>query len=476
MVATLTAPIATSFASLSGLSWVASTYLIANAASQSLSGRLTDIFGRRAGLLASNLAFGVGTLICGIAPNMSVLILGRAIAGLGGGALLAITTIFASDLVPLRKRGVIQGFNNIVIGIGTGSGGFLGGLINNVWGWRWAFLIQVPLIAMATLLVFVGINFEVQSGKESALHRIDFRGAFTLVATLVLLLLGLNSGGNVLPWTHPFVLTTIALSLPSFVAFIYIEDRLALEPIIPVRLLLNRSVASVCAGYFFTNMAAFAVLYYIPIYLQVLGESTTEAGLRLVPQSVGTAVASLVSGFVIRATGRYYHLNVLIQATAIAGYTLLCTLTAHSAPWRPFVYLALVGLGYGGALVVSLLALISAVDQEYQATITSASFAFRSVGSTLGMTAASVVFQNILRRSLCERLGDSSDAQHLIRRVKNRLDELQHLPPLAKQMVVDSYMLALHDVFLLTLACIVMAGLVSLFIRDRKLQKSFGRS
>lgn len=142
IVATLSAPISASFNSLSLLSWLASAYFIANAAIQPLSGRLTDILSRRTGLIFSNVFFAAGNLICGLATSEGVMIFGRVIAGMGGGGLNAISTFVGSDLIPLRRRGVWQGFGNICFGVGAGLGGVFGGWINDTWGWRKAFLIQ----------------------------------------------------------------------------------------------------------------------------------------------------------------------------------------------------------------------------------------------------------------------------------------------------------------------------------------------
>lgn len=142
IIATLSAPISASFNSLSLLSWLASAFFIANAALQPLSGRLTDILSRRTGLIFSNIFFAAGNLICGLATSEGVMILGRVIAGMGGGGLNAISTFVASDLIPLRRRGLWQGFGNISFGVGAGLGGIFGGWINDTWGWRKAFLIQ----------------------------------------------------------------------------------------------------------------------------------------------------------------------------------------------------------------------------------------------------------------------------------------------------------------------------------------------
>ena len=142
IVATLSAPISASFNSLSLLSWLASAYFIANAALQPISGRLTDILSRRTGLVFSNIFFAAGNLICGLATSEWVMIFGRVVAGMGGGGLNAISTFVASDLIPLRRRGVWQGLGNISFGLGASLGGVFGGWINDTWGWRKAFLIQ----------------------------------------------------------------------------------------------------------------------------------------------------------------------------------------------------------------------------------------------------------------------------------------------------------------------------------------------
>jgi MFS family permease len=181
VIATLSAPISTSFNSLSLLSWLASAYLIANAACQPISGRLTDIFSRRTGLVVSNVLFGVGNLMCGLAETEWTMIAGRVVAGMGGGGLMAISTFVASDLVPLRKRGVIQGIGNLCYGSGAGFGGLFGGWINDTWGWRVAFLSQVPFVAVSGLLVFFFVNVPPKKSEKSKLSRVDFLGTLTLV-------------------------------------------------------------------------------------------------------------------------------------------------------------------------------------------------------------------------------------------------------------------------------------------------------
>ena len=278
---------------------------------------------------------------------------------------------------------------------------------------------------------FLSIDVPIKETDTAKINRVDFLGAFTLVASLVLLLLGLNSGGNIVPWNHPLVYVSLPLSLVFLLAFIYVEDRVADEPIIPVRLLMNQSVLAACLTNWFGTMSVFALIYYGPVYFQVVrGISATGAGTLFIPQAVGAAVGSLGSGFIMRLTGKYWWLNVFIQTLmVVAASLILATFNATVHEVTPFIYLFLNGTGYGSLLTITLISLIAAVDHKYQAVITSASYAFRSTGSTIGITIASAVFQNLLKKGLYARFDDRPGAADEIRRIRDNVNEVHHLPP-----------------------------------------------
>ncbi|RAK77293.1 MFS multidrug transporter [Aspergillus fijiensis CBS 313.89] len=475
IVATLSAPISSSFHSLSLLSWLATSYLISNAAFQPLSGRLTDIFSRRAGLVFSNVFFAAGTLMCGLAKSEGAIIAGRVIAGIGGGGLTAISTIINSDLVPLRKRGIWQGIGNICYGAGSGLGGVFGGWINDTLGWRWAFLIQVPFIVVSGILVTVMVKVPVKDTDDAKLKRVDFLGAVTLVTTLVLFLLGLNTGGNQLPWTHPLILVSLPLAAVSFALFLYIEAKIASEPVIPVRLLLDRTVFSACLTNWFGTMTVFGLLFYLPFFFQVQGLSATAAGVRLIPQAIGTSIGSLGAGVLMRSTGRYKVFVRITLTLLVIASILISTLSLTTPAWLPFIYFFLMGTAYGSMLTLTLVALISAVDHEHHAVITSASYAFRSTGSTIGITVASAVFQNILKSGLWRRFGDREDAGELISKIRDSLDEIHRLPADWVPGVLDAYIDSLRAVFLTLLGLAVLGALVSMGMREHKLHSNLSR-
>lgn len=479
IVATLTAPISSSFNSLSLLSWLATGYLIANAACQPLSGKLTDIFSRRTGLVFSNVFFAAGTLICGLAPNAGTIVAGRIVAGVGGGGLTCITTFVTSDLIPLRRRGLWQGYGNLVYGLGMGLGGVFGGVCADNWSWRWAFLVQVPFIVVSAVMVWFLVDIPVNPSTKPALSRIDFLGSALLVGSLVLLLLGLNTGGNQLAWSHPLIITSLVASVVILGVFIYFETapQWVPEPVIPVSLIVRtHTVLSACLANWFGTMAAFLALYYVPLYLQIRGNSATAAGLRVTPFAATLSLGSLLSGFLMRATGRYFWQMVGVMLIFVVGQALLCTFRLDTPEWATYVFPTPLGFAYGGMLTITLVGMISSVGHEHQAVITAASYAFRSTGSTIGITIAGAVFQNILTEELRGEYGNLPGSEEVIRRIKDSLEGIKHLPAgWDKDVVLGIYMEALRGAFISGLGLAVLAAVAALGMKEHVLHKNLAR-
>lgn len=297
------------------------------------------------------------------------------------------------------------------------------------------------------------------------------------MTSLVLLLLGLNSGGNIVPWNHPLVYVSLPLSFICLLLFIFIEDRVASEPIIPVRLLLNRSVAGACLTNWFQTASFFCLYYYVPIFFQVVrGMSPSDAGYIFIPQATGTALGSVASGIFMRWTGKYWWLLMFTQTLATAATaSILATFTPGVAPAVPYILIGLNGFAYGGMLTMTLLSLISAVDHKYQAVMTSASYAFRSTGSTMGITIAGVVFQNLLKAILYDHFGDQPGAADKIRRIRDSAGSIKDLPHGWREGVIDAYINALRGVWTCALGLAVLAFIASTFIREYKLHLNLER-
>ena len=466
ITSTLSADIALDLGSLMIISWLGSAYLIATAVVQPLSGKLTDIFGRRAGLYFCCFFFALGNAMCGIAHSKSVMVLGRMAAGLGGGGLNTISAIVGNDLIPLRTRGLIQGFGMVTYSAGIGLGGVVGGAIGDVWGWRWAFLVLIPLTFVTAFGVWLFIPGPTKNGDRPILKRIgrvDFLGSFSLSAAIALLLWCLNSdsySNNIKPQLQLGVALPISISL--FSLFILVEARWASEPIIPLNLMRNRTVAAAAFASFFHMMTMYTLMFYVPLYLQVKGFSPRKVGIRLLPEPLGAALGSLISGAIMRATGGYGITKFFFLGIFTAGAAGYSSSDLNTADWKPEVFLFINGFGFGGSLTVLLLALLSAVRHEMQAVATSLMYTFRSVGATLGVTVAGILFRQVLLDHVGQASEENKDPVILWEMLRKcRLQgEAEGACP---QWLLSAYMCAVHSVFLLALgfsiSCLICGSL-----------------
>lgn len=200
------------------------------------------------------------------------------------------------------------------------------------------------------------------------------------------------------------MLASLSISFILFAEFAYIEINVVLEPIIPVKLLLNQIVLVACLISWFFLMAQLALTFYAPIFFQIQGKSAGEAGLLLIPTSVGAAVGGIATGIIIRSSNKYYLLNILVQILFLLPLGLATRFDLHTPAVLQIIYFFFTGLAYAGKLTVTVTALIAAVRQKDQAVITSASYACRSTGSAIGIAMCSLVFQTsssgVSRRTL----------------------------------------------------------------------------
>ncbi|KAI1149925.1 major facilitator superfamily domain-containing protein [Nemania diffusa] len=476
VIATLSAPISSEFNSLRLLSWLATAYLISNAASQPISGRLTDIFGRGPGLVFANLTFALGNLICALATSQQAMILGRLIAGIGGGGLMSIPTFLASDLIPLRKRGVVGGIANIWYGCGTMAGAVLGGYLNDHsrMGWRLAFLIQVPPSLVSAAIVYFLVRVPPKQSDKSYLRRIDFGGVFLTTSSLALLVLSLSFGGNIVPWTHPLPPIAILLSTGAFILLFRWESTVT-QPIIPVKLLYNRTVLASCLASIFCSAIALTSIFYVPLYLQVRGDSATAVGLKILPVSFGTSVGALGTGYLMKRTGKYVGLVKSCILFLTFGIGIFAFQNENTPGLFTSIAFVIVGAGYTAVFGITQVACLAAVDHTQQAVVTSCTYLSRSLGGTIGITIASLIYQSTLRTSLWERFGDVPNAAEKIQRILDSLAELGNLPDGWIEGVIRSFMGAFLRVWLMMLAWAVLTLICILPIKQHQLHVTLER-
>jgi MFS family permease len=216
--------------------------------------------------------------------------------------------------------------------------------------------------------------------------------------------------------------------------------------------------------------------FYVPIFFQVNGLSTSASGLRLLPQSIGTSVSSLTCGFIVKRTGKYRTLGLVVIASSALGFIGLSTMTVETSTILILIYILLVGVGYGGMLSISVIATVAAVSPDEQAVATSAIYAFRSTGSTVGVTVASVVYQNLLQHGLHQRFDTERGSAEVIERILKSLDELKHLPEGWVKGVYEAYAVAVRGVFLSGLGLAVLGLVATVVLKEHRLHNTLSRA
>ncbi|KAL4929080.1 major facilitator superfamily domain-containing protein [Aspergillus undulatus] len=454
ITATLSSTIANEFQSLTVISWLGSGYLIGLTVTQPLCGKLSDIFGRNASYLFAALVFAAGNLVCGLAGSQSTLILGRVVAGVGGGGCSSISTIITSDYVAPRSRGLWYSFGMGIYTVGMACGAVMGGAINDALGWRWAFIILAPIAVVAGggVAVFLPQRTAGVDSFYQQLCRIDYGGSITLVSSVALLLIYLNQDTDDSRAATEGLLAKTAIPLAAILLalFIVIELCWAREPIMPLPIFRTPSVLAACLSSWLMPVSVFTLTFYIPLYLQLRGYSTSETGVRLLPQSIGAGLGSFTAGLVTRHTGKYSTVKIIMPSLLVFGAAGFVTISMTSPPVLTEIYLFLHGAGFGGLQTVLFLALLSAVPFSEQATSTCVLLAFRSIGSTVGVSAAGIVFRSRLGHQDGHGHGHGNDGT---------LDQ-------------DAHMSALHATFILALASAVAGFVAVLFVRDFALRST----
>ncbi|KAL8935810.1 MAG: hypothetical protein Q9216_005245 [Gyalolechia sp. 2 TL-2023] len=475
LIVTMYGKIGSDLKALSKTSWVSTAYFLTLTSFQPLYGKLSDIFGRKSCLLFGYAIFGIGCLFCGLARNMNELIAARAFAGIGGGGMTTVVSIMMSDIVPLRERGTWQGIINIIYAVGAGCGAPLGGILADVFSWRWAFLAQAPMCALAFLSVTFVLHLPKResTGWKKKLARVDFLGAFVLVSAVFTMLLGLDRGSNV-SWSIPITIASLSVSFLLFILFALVEQRFAAEPFAPSRIIWDRSLVACYFCNFFSFAGYLSLIFYLPLFFQVVdGFTATQASVRLLPAIVSGVSGSLFGGLLMQRTGKYYWLTVIAYTMLVGGLLVIMLFADFLAnnTYGIAVGLVLSGVGNGIGVTTSLIGLISNAAQADQAVATACSYLFRTLGSVVGLALSATVVQQSLRNQLQEQLSSGEDAEEIAQRVRQSMDYIKTLPPDMKHIVRGCYSHATRDGFGLMLGIVAFAMLSAFFIREKRLGK-----
>lgn len=362
--------------------WVTTAYLLTSTAVVPIVGKLGDLYGRKRFLLGGAAFFVLTSMLCGVAQNMTQLIVFRGLQGLGGGVLMATVFTVISQIFPPAQRGRVQGAFSAVFGLSSIVGPLLGGLLTDNLSWRWVFYVNLPVGIVA--LAVLWFSFPDVRGHKGE-RRIDYAGAATLVAGVVPLLLALSSGGTQYPWNSPQILGLFAMAAVMLVAFRLVETR-ASEPIIPLSLFQNSIVSVSIAAMMLMAIGMFGTILFIPLFIQgVIGFSATQSGTVLTPMMIAMIASSITAGQIISRTGRYKLVGLFGLSVMTLGLFLLSGMGADTQYTTVIRNMVVVGVGIGPTMPVFTLAAQNAVGLGQLGVVTSLTQFARSIGSTLGV-------------------------------------------------------------------------------------------
>ena len=391
IVATSIRTIADDLHGLSAQAWVTTAYLITSTIVTPLYGKLSDIYGRKQFFLLAITLFTLGSLLCTFSTSIGMLAGFRAVQGLGAGGLFSLSLAIIGDIVAPRERAKYQGYFLAVFGtssvLGPVIGGFFAGqsTILGVTGWRWVFLVNVPIAIAALFVVTRTLHLKHQRRDQ----RIDWWGALMLAVALVPLLIVAEQGRE-WGWGSARSLGLIAVGI---VAFFFVERAMKESALIPLRLFQNRTIGVASIGSIFIGIGMFGGLAALPLYLQIVkGASPTEAGLLLLPLTLGIMFGSILSGQLISRTGRYRRYPIIGAGLLTLAMFAFHYVGADTALWQTMTIMVVFGVGLGFNFQPLTLAVQNAVSPRDIGVATSSATFTRQIGGTLG----TAVFLSIL--------------------------------------------------------------------------------
>lgn len=467
IVATALPTIVGDLGGLERLSWVVTSYLLAQTVVTPIYGKLGDLYGRKIILQSAVVLFLAGSALCGLSQSMGQLIAFRVIQGLGAGGLMVTTLAVIGDIVSPRERGRYQGVFGAVFGISSVAGPLIGGYFTTQLSWRWIFYINLP-IGVIALLVIAATLPENPARRQ---HRIDYAGAALLALALTAIMLVTDLGGVTIGWDSPIVLGLAAVAAIALAAFVAVE-RQAAEPVLPLRLFGNRAFTVTSIVGFICGFAMFGSVTYLPVFLQVAqGASPTASGLQMIPMMAGMLTSSIVSGQLISKTGKYKHFPIIGTAVMLTGMFMLSRVQTDTSLRVIIALMAILGLGMGMIMQVLIVAVQNAVEHKDLGVATAGNTLFRAIGGSVGVAVLGAVFASRLAAELPESLERAADGSSAL-----NLHSIASAAPAVRALYADAFSASIDSVFLVASAISLLGFALVWLLPERPLRETVAHS
>lgn len=444
-------------------SWVVTSYLLASTIATAIVGKLGDLFSRKSVFQVAVVFFLVGSVLCGLAGSMSMLVAARALQGIGGGALMVTATAVIGEVIPLRDRGRYQGALGAVFGVTTVIGPLLGGFFTDHLSWRWAFWINVPV----AIVVFLVAAVAIPALGRKARPVIDYPGIALVGLGASGLTLATSWGGAEYAWSSPVIIGLFVGSGIALAAFVRVELRAA-EPILPIRLFGERVFTICCVLAFIVGFAMLGAMTFLPTYMQFVdGVSATVSGLRTLPMVAGMLITSIGSGSIVGRTGRYKIFPVAGTAIMCVAFVLLSTMDEQTTLVMQSLYLFILGTGIGLCMQVLVLVVQNTASFADLGVATSGVTFFRTIGSSFGAAIFGSLFANFLSGRVTQALATGGAPAV----AAESPQALRELPAEMAAPIIDAYADSLGMVFLCAAPVAAVGFVVSLFLKEIPLRE-----